>query len=255
MSENPATIAAPNMRTVVIDTLRDETGVWLFVFKTLLAYDLTGWLAMRFSLPQPSTAMLTVIIVANRQTGMVLAKSFYRAVGTLAGAAAAFLIVALFPQQRELFLLALSLWIGLCAGGATLYRNFKSYAFVLGGYTAAIISLPVINHPEYNLLMMIYGTESGTMLPSELAEAAGEKSANITRLTNELCDKELIARASSTDDRRKVELSLTPAGLALINSFLPDICDLLERQGRDLSAIEQRQLEKLLKKMLNGLAS
>jgi len=41
----------------------------------------------------------------------------------------------------------------------------------------------------------------------------------------------------------------------LINRFLPDICGLLERQGRDLSATEQKQLEKLLKKMLNGLSA
>ena len=65
----------------------------------------------------------------------------------------------------------------------------------------------------------------------------------------------LVVRASSAEDRRKVELSLTPAGLALINRFLPDICGLLERQGRDLSSAEQKQLEKLLKKMLNGLSA
>jgi uncharacterized membrane protein YccC len=182
MSVNAAAIATPNSRTVVLDTLRDETGVWLFVFKTLLAFYLTGWLAMRFSLAQPSTAMLTVIIVANRQSGMVLAKSFYRAIGTLAGAVAAFVIVGLFPQQRELFLLALSLWIGLCAGGATLYRNFKSYAFVLGGYTAAIIALPVINHPpavfdsavarisEVLLALIVSGAVNDVVLPSRMRD-------------------------------------------------------------------------------------
>lgn len=33
-----------------------------------------------------------------------------------------------------------------------------------------------INHPEYNLLMMLYGTESNAMHPTELADAAGENS-------------------------------------------------------------------------------
>lgn len=132
---------------MILTTLREESATWLFVFKSLLAFYITGWLAMRLALPQPSTAVLTTIIVANRQTGMVLAKSFYRAIGTLVGALAGFLIVALFPQQRVLFLSALSLWVGACAGGATLYRNFKSYAFVLAGYTAAIVALPVINNP------------------------------------------------------------------------------------------------------------
>ncbi len=182
MSATPTIMTAPTTRTVVVDTLRDEAGVWLFVFKTLLAYYLTGWLAMRFSLPQPSSAMLTVIIVANRQSGMVLAKSFYRGIGTLAGAVAAFVIVALFPQQRELFLLALSLWIGVCAGGATLYRNFKSYAFVLGGYTAAIIAVPVINNPpgvfdsavarisEVLLGLLVSGVVNDVVLPSRMRD-------------------------------------------------------------------------------------
>lgn len=110
-----------------------------------------------------------------------------------------------------------------------------------------------INHPEYNLLMMLYGSSSGTMSPSELADAAGEKSANITRLTNELCDKKLIARSGSADDRRRIELSLTPQGHALLESLLPDICKLLARQGRQLTVSEQVQLEKLLKKFLIGL--
>jgi uncharacterized membrane protein YccC len=182
MSVTEANATVPATRTLVADSLNEEAGIWLFVFKTLLAYYLTGWLAMRLSLPQPSTAMLTTIIVASRQSGMVLAKSFYRGIGTLAGAGAAFLIVGLFPQQRELFLVALSLWVGLCAGGATLYRNFKSYAFVLGGYTAAIIAIPVINDPpavfdsavarisEVLLGLLVSGVVNDTVFPSRMRD-------------------------------------------------------------------------------------
>lgn len=110
-----------------------------------------------------------------------------------------------------------------------------------------------INHPEYNLLMMLYGTEGYTLNPSQLAEAAGEKSANITRLTNELCDKQLIERTADEGDRRKVTLTLTRAGVAMIESFLPDICALLERQTAGLQARDMAQLEKLLKKFLDQL--
>jgi len=110
-----------------------------------------------------------------------------------------------------------------------------------------------INHPEYNLLMMLYGTEGYTLNPSQLAEAAGEKSANITRLTNELCDKRLVERTASDEDRRKVTLTLTEAGVAMIESFLPDICELLERQRGALQPREMAQLEKLLKKFLAQL--
>ena len=186
--------ATPGTRQIVVETLREEVNVWLFVVKTLIAFFLTGWLAMRLDLPAPSTAMLTTVIVANRQSGMVLAKSFYRAIGTLAGATAAIGIVAAFPQERDLFLLALSLWIGICAGGATLYRNFKSYAFVLGGYTAAIVAVPVIDNPpgvfdsswarisEVLLGLMVSGLVNDIIFPSRMRDvlrrAAREQFAN-----------------------------------------------------------------------------
>jgi len=139
--------SAAGRREALWRFLREEGDAWLFITRTVLSYFIALWLAMRLQLPSPNTAAMTTIIVMHRQSGMVLAKSFYRVFGTLAGAVVALLIVAAFPQQRELFLGAMALWIGLCAGGATLYRNFKSYAFVLAGYTAAIIALPVIESP------------------------------------------------------------------------------------------------------------
>jgi MarR family transcriptional regulator, negative regulator of the multidrug operon emrRAB len=137
---------------------------------------------------------------------------------------------------------------------ATLVRLVKHIHKLLHDEANALLRPFGINYPEYNLLMMLYGTASGTMSPSELADAAGEKSANITRLTNELSDKGLISRSASADDRRKIALSLTAQGLALIDSLLPDICALLERQTRPMTVSEQVQFEKLLKKFLSGLA-
>jgi MarR family transcriptional repressor of emrRAB len=110
-----------------------------------------------------------------------------------------------------------------------------------------------ISHPEYNILMMMYGTEGYTLNPSQLADAAGEKLANITRLTNQLCEKGLIERAASDEDRRKVTLTLSKAGRAMIAGFLPAVCDLLEQQAAGMKAAEMAQLEKLLKKFLRGL--
>lgn len=130
------------------DFLRGEALSWLFVAKALAASLLALWLAMRFALSQPGTAMLTVFIVMRPQSGLVLAKSFYRTLGTLAGASATLLLYALVPQQRVLFLAGLALWVGLCTFGAARYRNFAAYAFVLSGYTACIIGLPAVNAPE-----------------------------------------------------------------------------------------------------------
>jgi uncharacterized membrane protein YccC len=182
MSVTDINAETPSRRQIILTGLHAESDTWLFVTKTLLAFFITGWIAMRLALPQPYTAMLTTIIVANRQSGLVLAKSFYRGLGTLAGAGAALLIVALFPQERVLFLGALSLWIGLCAGGATLYRNFKAYAFVLAGYTAAFVALPAIDDPptvfngavfrisEVLLGIMVSGMVSDAVFPIRMRD-------------------------------------------------------------------------------------
>ncbi|EKF73433.1 hypothetical protein A11A3_13810 [Alcanivorax hongdengensis A-11-3] len=128
--------------------LREAGLDWLFVAKTLLAMFVTVWLAMRMDLQQPATAMMTVAILSHPHSGMVLAKGFYRALGTLVGCLAAVVLVSLFPQQRLLLLAGMALWIGLCAGGAAFYRNFMSYGFVLAGYTVGIVVLPVVNQPQ-----------------------------------------------------------------------------------------------------------
>jgi len=124
----------------------DGTG-WLFIFKTTIAALLALGVSLRLELGQPVTAMVTVYIIMHPQTGMVLTKCFYRVCGTLAGMMASLAILGLFAQERVPFLLALSLWIGLCTTGAAVYRNFKSYGFTLAGYTAAMISLPLAMQP------------------------------------------------------------------------------------------------------------
>ncbi|WP_243040265.1 FUSC family protein [Dyella sedimenti] len=159
-----------------------ERQAWIFVLKCMLAFYIAAWLSMLFQLEQPSTTMITVSIVMHPHSGMVLAKSFYRAIGTCAGSLCGVLLMAAFPQQRELFLLSLSLWVGLCAGGAVLYRNFMSYGFVLAGYTAAIVALPAINDPytvfdsammrvsEVLLGIVVAGLVSDVVLPERLRQ-------------------------------------------------------------------------------------
>ena len=110
-----------------------------------------------------------------------------------------------------------------------------------------------ISHPEYDVLMMLLGTPDRSLSPSEVAEAVGEKMANVTRLTNQLCSKGLIRRAGSTEDRRKVVLTLEPAGEALLESMIGDLTQLLDLEVSGLDDADQRQLELLLKRMLVGL--
>lgn len=134
--------------TVVRDWLRTDGRLWLFVFKTCLSGLLALWIAFRLGFDQPSTAMTTVFIVAQPQSGLVLAKSFYRVIGTLVGLVVTIALVAFFAQYRELFLIAISLWIGVCVFGAYWFRDFQAYAFLLAGYTSCLIGFPGVIHPD-----------------------------------------------------------------------------------------------------------
>ncbi len=138
------------------DWARSDGVTWVSIFKVLIAAFLTLWLAMRLELPQPRTAMITVFIVMQPQSGQVFAKSFYRLLGTLAGSAVMVLLIALFAQHTELFLGALAIWVGLCTAGATRNRNFRAYGFVLAGYTAAMVGLPALAHPDSALMAAVW---------------------------------------------------------------------------------------------------
>ena len=122
--------------------------VWLHLFKTVTAALLALGIAMLLELQQPRTAMTTVFVLMQPFSGMVLAKSFYRIVGTLVGMLAALLLGALFAQQPELYMLGITVWMGTCVAAAVRYRHFRWYGFVLAGYTAALIGIPTVMEPN-----------------------------------------------------------------------------------------------------------
>jgi uncharacterized membrane protein YccC len=154
---------------------------WIFAAKTTASGLIALLVAFTFNLDQPQWALLTVFIVAQPQSGLVLAKSFYRITGTFIGAAVALLFVALFAQERVLFLGALALWVGLCAFGSQYARNFAVYSFVLSGYTVAIVGIPgaldaanafyiaAARVTEITLGIIVTATISHIILPRPLA--------------------------------------------------------------------------------------
>src|ERR1700742_1205459 len=109
------------MLQTILQLLRQLT--WreaLFSVKSFIAAMIALYIAFRLNLDEPSWSVTTVYIVSQQFAGMVLAKSFYRVLGTFIGAAASLLFVALFSNSPELFCLALALWMGL-GTTATLY--------------------------------------------------------------------------------------------------------------------------------------
>lgn len=141
-------VGAASWREEIADVLRREFARWRFVFSATLAAILALGASMVLQLTQPSTAMLTVLIVMQPMSGAVLAKSFYRALGNFAGGIFALLLFALFAQQVPLLLGGLAVWVAVCTAGSIWRRNDQSYGFVLSGYTACIIAFPSLATPD-----------------------------------------------------------------------------------------------------------
>jgi uncharacterized membrane protein YccC len=129
--------------------LDGETVVGLiFSLKTYAASMLALFIAFWATLDDPRWAMLTVFVVSQPDSGLVVAKSFYRMLGTIAGVLVTIALVFAFAQYGELFLASLAAWIAFCCFAARAARNFASYGFQLAGYTAAIVGLPAALEPS-----------------------------------------------------------------------------------------------------------
>ena len=122
-------------------------GAIIFSIKTFGAALLALLIAFWLGLDDPRWSLLTVYVVSQPDSGLVIAKSFYRILGTIGGVLITVALVFGLAQYGELFLASLSVWIGVCNFAARATRNFASYGIQLAGYTLAIIGIPAALNP------------------------------------------------------------------------------------------------------------
>ncbi|MDP1784130.1 MAG: FUSC family protein [Sulfuricurvum sp.] len=124
-----------------------DAPILIYMAKATIAALLALWIAMTLNMPDPRTAIFTVFIVMQPQSGLVFSKSYYRVLGTIAGVGISLLLMGMFAQDPMWFIAFFALWIGLTTAAGFKYRNFQFYGFVLAGYTLCIVALPVIETP------------------------------------------------------------------------------------------------------------
>lgn len=98
-------------------------------------------------LERPYWAMMTAYIVSQPFTGAVHSKAVYRILGTVLGAA--IMVFAIPPLSNAPLLLSgcIAAWVGICLYFSLLDRTPRSYVFLLAGYTAVFIGIPVVTAP------------------------------------------------------------------------------------------------------------
>src|SRR5215813_9484611 len=122
---------------------------WTFAIRIWLATILALFVSFWLQLEAPSTAMLTVAILAEPTRGQALEKAGYRFLATIIGVAVSIAIVGLLSQARDLILAAFAAWLGLCVYAAGVLDGYRAYAAVLSGYTVAFIAVQQIDSPQH----------------------------------------------------------------------------------------------------------
>ncbi len=80
-----------------------------------------------------------------------------------------------------------------------------------------------LTHVQYNVLRILKGAKGEPMTAGAIKEVLLFRSTDLTRLIDRLEKKQLVKRGICPENRRKVDISISEEGLALLNEVSPAI--------------------------------
>jgi len=110
-----------------------------------------------------------------------------------------------------------------------------------------------INETVWIALLALYSQPDQALYPSDISETMNFSRTNATRVCDELVKHGWAVRLSCCEDRRKIQLKLTPDGVAFVEELLPVSRGHMLQQWEDFSKEEKDTLETLMRKVLASL--
>lgn len=127
----------------------------------------------------------------------------------------------------------------------TLFVDLVRTADALSRAPAQILKKHELSPAPYNVLRILRGSPQG-LLCGEIAERMITREPDITRLLDRLERRGLVSRCREDEDRRRVLVRITPAGLELLAELDQPIQDLHRRQLGHLTGKQLQDLRVLL---------
>ncbi|MHB8165769.1 MAG: MarR family transcriptional regulator [Sulfuricella sp.] len=112
-----------------------------------------------------------------------------------------------------------------------------------------------INDTIWTALILLYSSPDRSLYPSDLSHIAVSSRTNITRFADEMVKKGWVSRKGHEADRRKIVLTLTDAGIGLVESIMPKQWAVYQAIWRGFSAAEKNQLEAMQYKLLDSISN
>ena len=110
-----------------------------------------------------------------------------------------------------------------------------------------------INETLWIALLALYSQPNQALYPSDISETMDFSRTNATRVCDEMVKHGWAQRLSCCEDRRKVQLKLTPEGVRFIEELIPHSRQQMLKQWEDFSTQEKDTLEALMRKVLATL--
>ncbi len=105
-----------------------------------------------------------------------------------------------------------------------------------------------LSSEQYNVLRILRGQKGKPANMACIQERMIAKTSNTTRLVDKLLSKELVIRKVCPENRRKMEITITDKGLAVLAELDPKVIEHENAFASKLSASELLQLNELLEK-------
>ncbi|KGO91645.1 MarR family winged helix-turn-helix transcriptional regulator [Flavobacterium subsaxonicum] len=119
---------------------------------------------------------------------------------------------------------------------------------VLAEHTYEVMKAYDLSPEQFNVLRILRGQKGKPANMCVIQERMIAKTSNTTRLVDKLLLKGLVKREVCLDNRRKMEITITPKGLNLLADLDPIVEDNETRFANNLTPAEQEQFIYLLEK-------
>lgn len=110
-----------------------------------------------------------------------------------------------------------------------------------------------LHQSDFRALMHLFSSADGRAFPGEMSCALRQTPANVTRISNLLVERGLVIRTPGTQDRRRIELTITQAGRDFVLDLLPRFFPPLRKAFSCLSASDKRELRHMLQRLVESI--